>query len=141
MKRVVIDTGVVISALLKKDGTSRKAFLVAFEKFQPLFSFDTLAELEDVLRRPKFKDLINREDALSILELNARRGEMINVVSLIAECTDPKDDKFLNLAVDGRADVIISRDPDLLVLHPFRNIPILNPADFIEWINENNFVS
>ena len=138
MKRVVIDTGVVVSALLKKDGTSRKAFLIAFQKFQPLFSFDTLAELEDVVRRPKFKDLISREDALSILELNATRGEMIDVTSLITECQDPKDDKFLNLAIDGNADVIISRDPDLLVLHPFRNIPILNPADFIEWINEND---
>ena len=134
---MVIDTGVVVSALLKKDGTSRKAFLIAFQKFQPLFSFDTLAELEEVISRPKFNDLISSEDALSILELNATRGEMIDVISLIAECTDPKDDKFLNLALDGKAGVIISRDPDLLVLHPFRGIPILNPSDFIQWTVTN----
>lgn len=137
MKRVVIDTGVVGSALLKKDGTSRKAFLIAFQKSQPLFSFDTLGELEEVITRPKFKDLISSEDALSILELNATRGELIDVVSLIAECTDQKDDKFLNLAMDGKVDLIISRDPDLLVLHPFRNIPILNTADFIQWMITN----
>ncbi len=134
---MVIDTGVVVSALLKKDGTSRKAFLIAFQKFQPLFSFDTLAELEEVISRPKFNDLISSEDALSILELNATKGEMIDVISLIAECTDPKDDKFLNLALDGKADVIISRDPDLLVLHPFRGIPILNASDFIQWTVTN----
>ena len=141
MKRLVIDRGVVVSALLKKDGTSRKAFVLAFHKCQPIFSFATLAELEEVLIRPKFKNLISREDALSMLDLNATQGEMIDVVSLIAECNDPKDDKFLNLAIDGRADVIISRDPDLLVLHPFRNILVLNPYDFILWINDHDIAS
>jgi predicted nucleic acid-binding protein len=76
-----------------------------------------------------------------MLDLNATQGEMIDVVSLIAECNDPKDDKFLNLAIDGRADVIISRDPDLLVLHPFRNILVLNPSDFILWINGHDIAS
>jgi predicted nucleic acid-binding protein len=76
-----------------------------------------------------------------MLDLNATQGEMIDVVSLIAECNDPKDDKFLNLAIDGRADVIISRDPDLLVLHPFRNILVLNPSDFILWINDHDIAS
>ncbi len=45
-------------------------------------------------------------------------------------CRDPKDDKFLELAANGRADVIISGDADLLVLNPFRDIPILAPAAF-----------
>jgi uncharacterized protein len=109
----------------------------AFNKCQPLISFATLAELGEVLIRPKFEILIAREEVVAVLELNATRGEMIDASSAIAECRDPKDDKFLNLAVDGRADVIISRDPDLLVLHPFRNIPILTPADFIQWMRES----
>ena len=137
MKRVVIDTGVVVSALLKREGTSRQALIQAFNKCQPLISFATLTELEEVLSRPKFEALIVREDAVAVLELNATRGEMIDASSVIAECRDPKDDKFLSLAIDGKADAIISRDPDLLVLHTFRNIPILTPADFIQWMGES----
>jgi uncharacterized protein len=44
----------------------------------------------------------------------------------------PHDDKFLELAVNGRADLIISGDADLLALNPFRDIPILTPAAFMQ---------
>jgi predicted nucleic acid-binding protein len=44
---------------------------------------------------------------------------------------DPKDDKFLELAVNGHADMIVSGDSDLLALNPFRDIPIVPPAIFI----------
>jgi uncharacterized protein len=49
----------------------------------------------------------------------------------ITACRDPKDDMFLELALTANADCIISRDEDLLVLHPFENIPILNTSDFM----------
>jgi len=52
----------------------------------------------------------------------------------ITDCRDPKDNKFLELAVTANASCIITGDDDLLVLHPFRNIPILNASDFL-----NNF--
>lgn len=48
----------------------------------------------------------------------------------IRACRDPKDDKFLELAVSGNADVIVTGDKDLLALHPFRGIAILTPLDF-----------
>jgi len=44
---------------------------------------------------------------------------------------DPKDDKFLNLAIDASASCIITGDKDLLILHPFENIPILLPSDIL----------
>ena len=50
----------------------------------------------------------------------------------IAACRDPTDDKFLELAVNGRADLIISGDADLLALNPFRDIAIVTPADFVQ---------
>jgi predicted nucleic acid-binding protein len=46
-------------------------------------------------------------------------------------CRDPTDDKFLELAVSGNADLILSGDKDLLTLHPFRGIPIVTPAAFV----------
>jgi putative PIN family toxin of toxin-antitoxin system len=58
-------------------------------------------------------------------------AELVTISERIVACRDPKDDKFLELAVCGRADVIVSGDHDLLALHPFRYIPIVTPAAFI----------
>ncbi len=56
------------------------------------------------------------------------------ITETITACRDPKDDKFLELAVSGQADLIISSDNDLLVLHPFRGISILKPAAFLDTV-------
>ena len=60
-----------------------------------------------------------------------QNGKLIETKSNVKVCRDDTDDKFLNLAIDGEADVILSRDPDLLILHPFEGIPILTPALFL----------
>lgn len=57
---------------------------------------------------------------------------MVVVTVEITDCRDPKDNKFLALAVSGEADCIISGDDDLKVLHPFRGIPILSPREFLD---------
>jgi uncharacterized protein len=58
-------------------------------------------------------------------------AELVSITEHIAACRDPKDDKFLELAVNGKADVIVSGDADLLALNPFRGIPIVPPAAFV----------
>ncbi len=58
-------------------------------------------------------------------------AEAVTTVEVVTACRDPTDDKFLELAINGRADVVITGDRDLLVLHPFRGIPIVSPATFI----------
>lgn len=58
-------------------------------------------------------------------------SELVEISETIAECRDPKDNKFLELAACGGADRIISGDEDLLVLNPFRGIPVLTPKDFL----------
>jgi predicted nucleic acid-binding protein len=59
-------------------------------------------------------------------------GELVTITERIAACRDATDDKFLELAVNGKADVIVSGDADLLVLNPFREIPIVMPAAFVQ---------
>jgi len=59
-------------------------------------------------------------------------AELVAIVERITACRDPTDDKFLELAVNGRADMIVSGDADLLALNQFRGIPIVTPATFIE---------
>ena len=123
----------MISALLKKDGTSRRAFTQAVKANTPLIALSTISELESTLAKPKFERFFSLAERIDILEFLIRQGEYIEITSYISECRDFSDNKFLNLAVDGKADAILTRDPDLLTLHPFRGIPILSPADFLKW--------
>ncbi|HEY5210063.1 MAG TPA: putative toxin-antitoxin system toxin component, PIN family [Stellaceae bacterium] len=62
-----------------------------------------------------------------LLKFDATERQLFDVLA----CRDPTDDKFLELAINGRADVIVSGDADLLVLHPFRGIPIVLPPVFL----------
>jgi predicted nucleic acid-binding protein len=59
-------------------------------------------------------------------------AELVTITDRTTACRDPKDDKFLELAVNGRANLIISGDADLLALNPFREIPIVTPATFVQ---------
>lgn len=59
-------------------------------------------------------------------------AELVVIAEQVVACRDPTDDKFLELSVNGRADLIVSGDGDLLALHPFRGIPIVAPAAFVQ---------
>ena len=69
---------------------------------------------------------------LTWLESVLAAAELVSITEPIVACRDPKDDKFLELAVNGGADVIVSGDADLLVLNPFRGIAIISPAVFVQ---------
>lgn len=58
-------------------------------------------------------------------------GENVVIHRQINACRDEKDNKFLELAINGNADFIITGDNDLLVLNPFENIAIIKPDVFI----------
>jgi len=62
-------------------------------------------------------------------------AEFVPIVQLVRECREPKDDKFLEVALNGRADVIVTGDADLLVLHPWREIAILSPTVYLKGHN------
>jgi putative PIN family toxin of toxin-antitoxin system len=61
-------------------------------------------------------------------------AELVTIIEHVVACRDPTDDKFLELAINGRADRIVTGDPDLLVLNPFRGIPIVRPASFVQGV-------
>jgi putative PIN family toxin of toxin-antitoxin system len=90
-----------------------------------------MTELADVLARPKFDAYASLEDRQQFLRLLGRIAEMVPVVHTIRICRDPRDDKFLELAVNGEADLLVTGDGDLLALHPFRGIPIITPAAYV----------
>jgi uncharacterized protein len=80
----------------------------------------------------KYASLIKRTNMLNDIEKEAL---FIEPVVKIAECRDPNDNKFLELAVAGNADYIVTGDKDLLVLNPFRNIRIITPKEFLAQFN------
>jgi putative PIN family toxin of toxin-antitoxin system len=67
-----------------------------------------------------------------VINLVATKLRIFSPTEIITDCRDPKDNKFLELAVEANASCIVTGDKDLLVLDPFRGIPILTAADFLK---------
>lgn len=130
--RLVCDTNIIISALLFEGSKPAKAFDIGINHGAILFSSSTFTELEEVLSRNKFDQYISREERKQFLTSFILDSTPVEINEAISECRDPKDNKFLELAVCGKADFIISGDEDLLALNPFRNIQILTPDSFLK---------
>lgn len=96
-----------------------------------LVTKETIAELYDVVRRPKFDKYLPETERLDFLSVMIRAAQVIELAAVVTDCRDPKDNKFLELALSGRATHIITGDSDLLVLHPFRGITIVKPKVFL----------
>jgi uncharacterized protein len=131
--RVVLDTNVLVSAALKQKSMPGMAALVVERRGGLLKSLATEQQLFEVLARPYFDSLIDL-DARAWLKELLTAAELVTITERIAACRDPTDDKFLELAVNGRADLIVSGDGDLLALNPFRQIPIVTPAAFVQGV-------
>jgi putative PIN family toxin of toxin-antitoxin system len=129
--RIVIDTSVAVSAVLLPRCVPRQAVDAAAARGKLLVSEATIAELDEVLRRPKFKRYVAEENRLEFLAALVQAAEQVEVTDVITACRDAKDNKFLEVAVSGRASHIITGDEDLLVLHPFRGIAVVAPQAFL----------
>ena len=131
----VFDTNSLISAELISTSVSREPLDKAITLGELAISKSTFDELIEVIFRKKFDKYFPDENerwaVIKNIELNAIL--LLPDISVTA-CRDTKDNKFLELAVFATTACLISGDKDLLVLHPFRNISILNAVDFI-----NNF--
>lgn len=129
--RIVIDTNVFVSRLLLPRSIPAQAVHKARREGCLLVSEATMDELARVLSRSKLDRYVSVENRKQFLRQLGRRSEFVPVIYSVRECHDPKDDKFLEVALNGRADVIITGDADLLVMHPWRDIAILSPQDFL----------
>lgn len=129
--RVVLDTNVLISAALKEKSLPGMAAHLVDERGTLLKSTVTERELLETLARPRLASLIPLDFREWLIGLLAA-AEPVTITDRITACRDPKDDKFLELAVNGHADLIVSGDQDLLTLNPFRDIPIVTPAIFVQ---------
>lgn len=130
--RVVVDSNVLISALLSPGGAPRRLLeTLAAKNAVVLFSDATFAELTTRLAKPKFDRYRTREQMEAFLDWLTELGEWVSPALEVEASRDPDDDKFLALAISAEADCLVTGDDDLLVLNPFEGIAILSPADFL----------
>lgn len=134
--RVVFDTSTLVSAALRVGSTPHQALMQAIALGDVCVSAATLAELEQVLARPKFDRYQPQDVRLAFVDLLRKLALLVPVsamdeASVIPACRDPKDNPFLALVLACEADVLVSSDADLLVLHPWRGVPILTPGVYL----------
>ena len=132
--RYVFDTNVIVSALLFENGKPAQVLQYALANGEVLLSLDLLEELNEVLGRERFKRYVTSEDREEFLAALVERAVLVEITENVQECRDPKDDKVLELALNGEARYIISGDRDLLVLHPFRNVLVITADEFLKTI-------
>jgi putative PIN family toxin of toxin-antitoxin system len=128
---IVFDASALVSAALKADSVPERALLRAEEVDVFALSAAVDAEIAEVLGRPKLAQaipLLRRQRFLAMLRSAAVWFEP---VVRVTDCRDPKDNKYLELALAAGAETIVSGDYDLLVLHPWRSVRVLHPADYL----------
>ncbi|MCP3964510.1 MAG: putative toxin-antitoxin system toxin component, PIN family [bacterium] len=137
--RAVIDTNILVRAMLKPAGTVAPVLdLLRRGRYVYLYSLETLGEALEVLQRPRMvkKYGLTSERVEALRDLLVLHGECIEPRRKITVCRDADDDAFLEVAVAGAADVIVTGDEDLRVLDPFEGIPIIEPRRFVELLGD-----
>jgi len=137
--RVVVDMNVLISATIKPSSSLAQILVyIRNGKFDFLYFPEFLQEYAEVCSRPRLweKYQLDKDEIEATIQIMASRGILVHVVTQIDVCRDPDDNIFLSLALDGKADYIVSGDKDLLDLSPFQNIPIIKPAEFLSMFKD-----
>lgn len=132
MISIILDTNIIISAALSKNSTPDKVLNYAIDNALLLMSEETYQELHEKLHASKFDKYVSLEVRQLFLKKLRSVAKLIDIERKIAVCRDSKDDKFLEVAVNGFANFIVTGDKDLLVLHPFESVEILTAADFLK---------
>jgi putative PIN family toxin of toxin-antitoxin system len=126
-----LDTNVIVSALLFPDSIPAQAFCEARIRGEVLLSNEVIKEISDVLRRPKFDRYVLPEERDWFLATLIRESKHVIPKERLSVCRDPKDNRWLELAIAGNSVCLVTGDDDLLALDGFREITITTPAVFV----------
>jgi len=129
--RIVVDTNVLVSRTLLPESIAARAVRRIVDQATLLVSDATLMEFAEVLTRRKFDAYISVEKRQSFFQFVVQIAETVPITTTVRACRDPRDDKFLELAINGGATFIVTGDQDLLTLSPFRTVAIVSPAQFL----------
>lgn len=132
--RAVIDTNILIRALIKPQGTVGPVLhRLRNGEYTLIYSEPLLDELLAKLALPRIRDkyAIDDETVTALIALLALRGELLAPTRKVKVCRDPNDDMVIEAALAGAADVIVTGDDDLLTLEEFEHIRLVTPRDFL----------
>jgi len=132
--RLILDTNLWVSFLISSKFEKLDELLFN-QKSKLLFSQELLEEFVAVAKRPKLRKYISKDELEDLLEIIDEVAEFVNVTSEITECRDPKDNFLLSLAVDGKADYLLTGDKDLLVLKKIGKTEIRTISEFFDVID------
>ena len=129
---IVIDTNVLISAGLLPESKTAQVLALAVEHFVIAQNQETWHELETRIARPKFDRYFGESGRLRHLVAIAQSIQHFEASTEVSVSRDKTDDKFIALAIDSGAALLISGDPDLKDVKAYKRIKILSPAQFFE---------
>jgi uncharacterized protein len=128
---IIVDTGVLVSAAIRPQSVPALALERALLHYEVCASMATFAELQTVLLRSKFDRYASAATRQLFVQGLSQHLRMVEVTQHVTDCIDPKDNKFLALALAVGAEMIIASNPHLTQMHPWRGIPILPPVAFL----------
>ena len=131
-KKTILDTNLWINYLITHK-FDKLDDLIETGKIELLFSQELMEEFISVAKRPKFTKYFTDDDIRNTLRLFDTYGKLVKIKSNIIECRDYKDNFLLNLAVDGKADFLVTGDKDLIVIGEIRKTKIISISDLFEW--------
>jgi uncharacterized protein len=133
LKNIVLDTNLIVSAVINPAGVASQTLDIAAANFDIVASTETLAELVEVLSREKFDRYASKAERKLFAMDYADTVKLINVQTVATDCEDPKDNKFLSLAVDSRAVLVVSGDKKHLTsMKKYKGIPIVGIREFLD---------
>ena len=133
----MFDATTLVSATFRRGGVPAQAVRRALRSDRVAVSEEVLAELLDVLDRPRLARFINPELRAELLGHLDSLGAFFAPAGRVADCRDAKDNKYLELALASGAWAIVSGDADLLVLHPWRGVRVLRPAEYLAEVGDS----
>jgi putative PIN family toxin of toxin-antitoxin system len=131
--KVIVDTNLWISWLITKDYKKLDKILIS-NKARLVFSKELFQEFIEVAHRPKLKKYFSKRDLDNLVILIDEFAFFTDVKTIARECRDEKDNFLLALAIDSKADLLITGDKDLLELKKVQETRIITIADFLKEI-------
>ena len=128
---IIFDASALVSAALKADSVPERALLRAEEVDMFALSAAVDGEIAGVLNRPRLARAIPLARRERVLEILRHAAVWFEPTVQVTDCRDPKDNKYLELALAAGGETIVSSDDDLLVLDPWRGVRIMRPADYL----------
>lgn len=133
IKKVILDTNLWISFLISKDFSFLDTFIDK-GRIKLIFQEELFSEFISVSERPKFQKYFSRKDIKHLTKIINKHGLLVKVTTDVNKCRDFKDNFLLNLAIDSKADYIVTGDNDLLVLKKIGKTTILTIKELLDEI-------